>query len=137
MPLIRIDIFRGRDERSVQAIADAVHKGVVEVLKIPERDRFQVVTQHDPGEIIALDAGLGFERSVTGVVIVQIFTQVGRSTDTKQQVYRALARRLGAVGVSGNDLFISYIENSAADWSFAEGRAQYVEGLLPVPGRHD
>ncbi|MEX3104155.1 MULTISPECIES: tautomerase family protein [unclassified Streptomyces] len=97
----------------------------------------QIVTQHDPDEIIALDAGLGFERTPAGTVIVHIFTQRGRSTETRQLVYKTLAERLAAVGVGvgGRDLFVSYFENGPQDWSFADGRAQYVEGDLSVPGR--
>ncbi|MBO4253107.1 tautomerase family protein [Streptomyces griseorubiginosus] len=134
MPLARIDMIRGRDPESVRAVADAVQQSLIDVLRIPERDRFQIVTQHDPDEIIALDAGLGFERT-PGTVIVHIFTQRGRSTEDKQQLYKRLAERLAAVGVDGKDLFVSYFENGPEDWSFADGSAQYVEGDLAVPGR--
>lgn len=134
MPLVRIDMIRGRSPESVGAIADAVQQALIHVLKIPERDRFQIVTQHDPEELIALDAGLGFQRG-PGAVIVHIFTQRGRDTEDKQRLYQTLADRLDRVGVAGKDLFISYFENGPEDWSFADGRAQYVEGDLPVPGR--
>ncbi|MFJ8028588.1 tautomerase family protein [Streptomyces sp. NPDC096311] len=134
MPLVRIDMIRGRSPENIRAIADAVQQSLIDVLKIPKRDRFQIVTQHDPDEIIALDAGLDFERT-PGTVIVHIFTQRGRSTPDKQLMYRTLAKQLAEAGVDGKDLFISYFENGAEDWSFADGRAQYIEGDLPVPGR--
>lgn len=134
MPLVRIDMIRGRSSEQVRAVADAVQRSLIEVLEIPERDRFQIVTQHDPDEIVALDAGLGFQRT-DGAVIVHIFTQRGRSTQVKQRLYQSLAERLGAAGVAGTDLFVSYYENGPEDWSFADGRAQYVEGDLAVPGR--
>ncbi|MER5719370.1 tautomerase family protein [Streptomyces sp. NPDC002132] len=133
MPLVRIDMARGRGPENIRAIADAVQQALIDVLKIPDRDRFQIVTQHDPDDIIALDAGLGFERT-PGTVIVHIFTQRGRSTTDKQLLYRTLAELLAEAGVAGKDLFISYFENGPEDWSFADGRAQYVEGDLPVPG---
>jgi hypothetical protein len=132
MPLVRIDMIRGRDREGIAAIADATQQSLVEVLEIPERDRFQIITQHDPDEIVALDAGLGFERT-SGVVIIHVFTQRGRDTEVKQRLYRTLADRLGRVGVKGEDLFMSYFENGPEDWSFADGRAQYVEGDLSVP----
>lgn len=133
MPLVRIDLVRGRSPEAVKAIAEAVQQSLVDVLKVPERDRFQIVTQHEPDEIVALDAGLGFQRT-PGTVIVHIFTQRGRSTEDKQRLYKALASRLAEAGVDGTDLFISYFENGPDDWSFADGRAQYVQGDLPVPG---
>jgi hypothetical protein len=37
------------------------------------------------------------------------------------------------VGVAGQDVFIGYVENTADDWSFGFGRAQYVTGELAVP----
>ncbi|MFC8142399.1 tautomerase family protein [Streptomyces paradoxus] len=134
MPLVRIDMIRGHAPESIRAIADAVQQSLIDVLKIPERDRFQIITQHDPDEIIALDAGLGFTRT-PGTVMIHIFTQRGRSTQDKQLLYRTLAKQLAEAGVDGNDLFISYTENGPEDWSFADGRAQYTEGDLPIPGR--
>ncbi|MFE9319680.1 tautomerase family protein [Nocardia sp. NPDC052278] len=133
MPLVRIDMIRGRRPEDVRTIADAVQQSLIDVLKIPERDRFQIVTQHDADEIIALDAGLGFQRTQV-TVIIRIFTQRGRSTEEKQRLYKTLAGQLGQIGVDGKDLFISYFENGPDDWSFGDGRAQYVEGDLPVPG---
>jgi phenylpyruvate tautomerase PptA (4-oxalocrotonate tautomerase family) len=62
MPLVRLDRVRGRSPDQVRAIADAVQEALVEALGIPARDRFQIVTQHEPEEIIAPDAGLGFDR---------------------------------------------------------------------------
>lgn len=132
MPLVRIDLIRGRRPEDIRAIADATHAALVDVLEIPERDRFQIITEHESDHVIALDAGLGFERT-DGVVMVQIFTQTGRSAETKQRLYRAIAEQLERLGVRGEDVFLSVMENTFQDWSFGHGRAQYVEGALPVP----
>jgi phenylpyruvate tautomerase PptA (4-oxalocrotonate tautomerase family) len=131
MPLVRIDLVRGRRPDEVRQVADAVHCAIVAVLGIPERDRFQIVTEHDADHLIAQDAGLGFERS-DGVVMIQIFTQTGRSTPDKQRLYQSIAEHLG---VRGEDVFVGIVENGPQDWSFAHGRAQYVDGDLAVPGR--
>ena len=45
------------------------------------------------GQIFAQDAGLGFERS-PDVVMIQIFTQGGRSQEAKQSLFAAIADRL-------------------------------------------
>jgi phenylpyruvate tautomerase PptA (4-oxalocrotonate tautomerase family) len=132
MPLVRIDLIEGRSDAQVRAVADAVHSAIVEVLGIPERDRFQVITEHQATRVIALDAGLGFERS-EDVVMIQIFTQTGRSAEAKQKLYAAIAASFSAAGVAGEDVFIGYAENTPADWSFGFGRAQYVEGELSIP----
>lgn len=134
MPLVRIDLAAGREPAQVQAIADVIHNAIVAVYRIPERDRFQIVTEHPVGHIIAEDAGLGFERS-SGVVMIQIFTQRGRSDDVKQELYAAVATALQQEGVAGEDVFIGYSENGPQDWSFGFGRAQYLTGELAVPAR--
>jgi len=132
MPLVRIDLATGRTPDQVRAIADAIHTAIVAEYGIPERDRFQVITEHPAQHIIAEDAGLGFERT-EGVVVIQVFTQRGRSDETKQGLYRAVHDRLTEVGVASEDVFIGYVENGPQDWSFGFGRAQYVTGELGVP----
>jgi hypothetical protein len=39
MPLVRIDLVRGRTEQEVRAVADAVHAALVDVVGIPADDR--------------------------------------------------------------------------------------------------
>ncbi|MEV5877090.1 tautomerase family protein [Streptomyces sp. NPDC052101] len=134
MPFVRIDLIRGRRPEDIRAIADAAHRAIVDVLAVPERDRFQVITEHDADHIIALDAGLGFERT-DRLVMIQIFTQSGRTTEVKQQVFATIAKQLEPLGIAGEDVFVSIFENGPQDWSFGFGRAQYVEGDLAVPGR--
>jgi len=129
MPLVRIDHSENRTEP--HEIADAIHRAIVEVYGIPERDRFQVLTSRPAQMIVAEDAGLGFER--TDPVVIQIFTQRGRSDAQKQRLYAAIADRLEAVGVAPADVFIGYVENGPQDWSFGFGRAQYLTGELAVP----
>lgn len=129
MPLVRIDHSESRVNS--QEIADAVHDAIVAVYGIPEKDRFYIITSRPGATIIAEDAGLGFER--TDPVIVQIFTQRGRTDDIKQALYAEISARLSRVGVMPEDVFISYIENGPQDWSFGFGRAQYLTGDLAVP----
>jgi phenylpyruvate tautomerase PptA (4-oxalocrotonate tautomerase family) len=132
MPLVRIDLMTGRTPEQITAIADAIHEAIVEVYGIPVRDRFQVVNELPSGRIVAEDAGLGFERT-GGVVMIQIFTQRGRSDEMKQALYARIASGLETVGVALGDVFIGYVENGPQDWSFGFGVAQYMNGELKVP----
>ncbi len=129
MPLVRIE---HSDSRANGAeLAAAIHDAIVAIYGIPVRDRFQVITARPATTIVAEDAGLGFER--IDPVIIQIFTQRGRSDEMKQTLYAEIAARLGAVGVAPEDVFIGYVENGPQDWSFGFGRAQYMTGELAVP----
>ncbi|MGO4228810.1 tautomerase family protein [Arthrobacter sp. YAF34] len=134
MPLVRIDINQGRTPEQLQGISRGIHAAIVAEYGIPERDYFHILTEHPIGQIVAQDAGLGFERT-PDVVMIQIFTQSGRSQLAKQSLFAALAERLSAEGIAGEDVFIGYVENSAGDWSFGFGRAQYVTGELGVPAK--
>ena len=129
MPLVRIDLQAGRSPADVRRIADVVQEVMVDVFAAPPRDRYQIVTEHPVGHVIAEDTGLGFERT-DGVLVLQIFQQ-GRSEDQKRAVYAELARRLAAdCGVATTDLVVSVVANSREDWSFGLGRAQFLEGDL-------
>jgi phenylpyruvate tautomerase PptA (4-oxalocrotonate tautomerase family) len=134
MPLVRIDVNAGRSPEQVSRLSRAIHDAILAEYRIPERDYFHIVTEHAPGQIVAQDAGLGFERT-GGVVMIQIFTQGGRSQEAKESLFAAISSNLADAGVPGEDVFIGYVENGAGDWSFGFGRAQYMTGELAVPAR--
>jgi phenylpyruvate tautomerase PptA (4-oxalocrotonate tautomerase family) len=129
MPLVRIDVQQGRTPGQLRLLADEVQGVMLDVFAAPPADRYQIITEHPVGHIIAEDTGLGLERS-DGVVVVQIFQQ-GRSTEQKKAAYAELARRLESrCGVRPDDLIVSVNANERADWSFGLGRAQFLEGDL-------
>ncbi len=130
MPLVRIDVQQGRTRAELRRIADTVQDVMLDVFAAPPRDRYQIITEHPVGQIIAEDAGLGLERS-DGVTVIQIFQQ-GRTSEQKKAAYAQLARRLDRdCAVRPEDLVISITANERADWSFGLGRAQFLEGDLP------
>jgi hypothetical protein len=121
MPLVRIDLRRGRPPAERRAIADAVHAGLVEAIGIPAQDRFQIVTERDD---LVFDPGyLGIARS-EGVVFVQIVISVGRTVEQRTAIFRNIAARLPP-SVRPEDLLINVVETERANWSFGDGIAQY------------
>ncbi|BCW09696.1 putative 4-oxalocrotonate tautomerase [Arthrobacter sp. StoSoilB3] len=134
MPLVRIDVNQGRSPAELAALSRAIHDAILAEYGIPERDYFHILTEHAQGQIVAQDAGLGFERT-DSVVMIQIFTQGGRSQEAKSSLFEAIATGLAGVGVAGEDVFVGYVENSPGDWSFGFGRSQYVSGELAVPSK--
>jgi phenylpyruvate tautomerase PptA (4-oxalocrotonate tautomerase family) len=128
MPLVRIDLIAGRTEPQVTAIGEAVQEALVETMNVPQRDRFQVVTEHPPNRLRYDKSYLGVERS-DGIVLVQVFLSKGRTTEQKQAFYATLARRLERAGVRPEDVTISIVESTREDWSFGNGIAQYL--VLP------
>jgi phenylpyruvate tautomerase PptA (4-oxalocrotonate tautomerase family) len=125
MPLTMIDVIRGRSDSEVQTLMDSIHAAMVEAFEVPDTDRYQILTQHEPHEMIARDTGLGMERT-RDLVMVQ-FVSRQRAEKAKQQLYRLLAANLQAdCGIDPEDLIVTITENGAADWSFGRGVAQFL-----------
>jgi 4-oxalocrotonate tautomerase len=128
MPLVRIDLLQGRAEPQIAAIGEAVQGALIETMNVPERDRFQVVTEHGPNRLAYNKSYLGVERS-DGIVVIQVFLSKGRTTEQKQAFYATLARRMQRAGVRPEDVTVSIVESTREDWSFGNGIAQYL--VLP------
>jgi phenylpyruvate tautomerase PptA (4-oxalocrotonate tautomerase family) len=128
--LVRIDVVEGRrTAEQLRLLADTVQEVMLDVFAAPPRDRYQVVTEHRPGQLICEDTGLGLERT-EDLVVLQVFQQ-GRSEEQKRALYAGLAKRLEeAAGLAPSDLIVSVMGNSREDWSFGLGRAQFLEGDL-------
>ena len=129
MPLVRIDLIKGRNEEDIAAIGESVQRALVETMGVPERDRFQMITEHAPNRLIYDPSYLGVERS-DDFVFVQVTLSRGRTTEQKQAFYARLAELLERNARMGpEDLAISIVESTREDWSFGDGIAQYL--VLP------
>jgi len=126
MPLQRIDLAHGRPEAERRAIADAVHRALVETIGVPPDDRFQVIAEHPQGGLVITPAYLGIRYQ--DPVLVQLTISVGRSTEQKQRLYARLVELLEEAGVARGDVVVSLVEVEREDWSFGNGIAQYVPG---------
>jgi 4-oxalocrotonate tautomerase len=126
MPLVRIDFIQGRPESEVVAIGDAVHRALGECLNVPERDHFQVITEHPRGRLVYDRAYLEVERT-DGVVFVQVFLSAGRNTEQKKAFYSRVAQLVASEAhVRPEDVTVILVENQREDWSFGNGVAQYL-----------
>ncbi|MCX0279505.1 tautomerase family protein [Bombilactobacillus mellis] len=129
MPLIRVDTFKNYSDEQLKTALDIIHQAAVNCFQIPDRDRYQIVTQHAPNEMVLLDTNLGFTRSKDAIVI-QVFSRK-RSKEAKLNFYRQVATELTqALKIKGSEILILLVENGDADWSFGWGEAQFVSGKL-------
>ena len=128
MPFVRIFVSQDFDEAQVRAVADGVHAAMTQTIDVPPADRFQVVTRHEPDEMIWDRSFLDVERS-DSAVFVHITLAVGRDDDKKRSLYRAIAQSLSATArVRPEDVLIVLSEVSRSNWSFGNGIAQYAPG---------
>ena len=126
MPLVRIDLRRGKPAGYAAAISEAVHRAMVETIGVPERDHFQVITEHTPQEMVHDPGYLGVARS-DSVVFIEIVLSAGRITEQKQALFARIAELLREKpGVRPEDVVVTLVVNTREDWSFGNGEAQYV-----------
>lgn len=125
MPLVRIDVREGKPREYRRAIGAAVYDTMVEVLGVPKDDRFQVIAEHAPEDLVADPAYLGIPRSAD-CVLIQITLNTGRTVEMKRAFYARLAEELGRrIGLRPEDVFVSLVEVARENWSFGLGEAQY------------
>jgi 4-oxalocrotonate tautomerase len=124
MPLVRIDVRRGKDAAYRQEVGRIVYEALVGV-GVPKDDRFQVITEHDADGFLFDPDYIGIHRT-DELVIIQITWNEGRNPDQKKALYKAIADGLHSrLGLRREDVFINLIEVKKENWSFGNGIAQY------------
>jgi hypothetical protein len=129
MPFLQFHVFEGWSDHELEALLDAAHRAVLDAFHVPERDRYQIVHEHKPSRVRFEDTGLGFNRS-NKFVLVQISTRQHPIEQKTDFYYRLCVELERWCGIKPTDVMVSIVENTAADWSFGLGRAQYLTGDL-------
>src|SRR5437763_11908334 len=93
MPLVRIALRKGTKPEFRRALSDSIHRAMVETIKIPEQDKFQVITEHDADLLIYDPAYLGIPRS-DGVASVQTTPTPARTLEVRKPLSARTARPL-------------------------------------------
>jgi 4-oxalocrotonate tautomerase len=124
MPLVRIDLRKGKDAAYRQQVGRVVHDAMVAV-GVPTNDRFQVVSEYDADDLLFDPDYLGIHRT-DDLVIIQITWNEGRMVEQKKQLYKAIAEGLArSPGIRTEDVLINLVEVKKENWSFGNGEAQY------------
>lgn len=125
MPLARIDLAEGKSAEYRSAIGEVVYQAIVEVLKAPKDDRFQVITEHSPENFVFDPDFLGIHRS-KDCIFIQLTLNAGRTIEQKRAFYKAVAEGLHhSLNLRREDVLINLVEVSRENWSFGNGEAQY------------
>jgi phenylpyruvate tautomerase PptA (4-oxalocrotonate tautomerase family) len=125
MPLVRIDLRRGKSAEYRKTLAGIVYTAMRATIDVPENDRFLILTEHAPEELDVAETYLG-SRFSGDIVFIQITLNAGRSLEKKKALYRRIADDLAAqLQIRSDDVFISLVEVAKENWSFGRGIAQY------------
>ena len=126
MPLVRIDLRKGKTAAYKKAIGDAIYRAMRETFTVPEEDRFMVVTEHDEDGFFYSRSYLNIDRT-DNLVIIQITVTNSRNRDQKQALFARIVELLvEQPGARPQDVFINLLEVDKENWSFGNGFAQYV-----------
>jgi 4-oxalocrotonate tautomerase len=126
MPLVRIDLQKGKSAAYKKAIADGVYRALRETFTVPEEDRFIVVTEHDNEGFFYSHSYLNIERT-DDLVFIQITVTNSRGVDQKKALFARIATLLSEEpGLRSQDVFINLLEVTKENWSFGNGIAQYL-----------
>jgi 4-oxalocrotonate tautomerase len=127
MPLVSIHLMQGKPVEFRRRVGEIVYQTMVEVINVPPKDKFQVITEHDGNSLIYNPEYLNIP-CTDGFIMIQITLSEGRTIELKKAFYRRLAERLHEeLGIRMEDVFIDLVEVKKENWSFGNGIAQYAE----------
>lgn len=114
MPLVRIEIIKGKDSAYKKTLLDAVHTALERAIGIENWDRFQRLYELEPD---------CFERSPEKsdqFTVIEITMFPGRTKAQKAAIFAEIVRELGEkLGISAPDIFIVLQEPPNENWGLA------------------
>jgi 4-oxalocrotonate tautomerase len=126
MPLTRVSLRRGNPAAYRKAILDGAYRAMRETFDVPEEDRFMTISERDAQDFVYSGSCLGIARS-DDLVIIQLTASDTRTVEQKKALYRRIVERMAETpGLQPEDVFISPVEVSPANWSLGLGAARHV-----------
>lgn len=125
MPLVRIDLAKGKSAEHRRKLGDIIYNAMHETIGVPPDDKFQIITEHAPDELNVPKSYLGIVYS-PDLILIQMTISLGRTVEMKQALYKRIADDLHAqLKIRREDVFINVVEVVKENWSFGNGVAQY------------
>jgi len=114
MPLVRIEIIKGKDVAYKKALLEAVHVALVNAIQIEDWDRFQ--------RLYEIDNEL-FERSESKTdkfTMIELTMFPGRTKEQKARIYEEIVKELyEQLKIEATDVFIVINEPPNENWGLA------------------
>jgi 4-oxalocrotonate tautomerase len=125
MPLVRIDLMRGKSAEYRKALGEIIYQAMIDIINVPKDDKFQIITEHAPEELNFPASYLDSHYS-QDIVFIQITLNAGRSIELKKAFYKRIVDDIQAkLKARPDDVVINLVEVAKENWSFGFGIAQY------------
>lgn len=117
MPIVKIEMLKGKTKEYKKAIFDSIHEAIVDVLKTPELDRKQKIYEFEPenfevGQDMSQDA-----------LMIEITAFSGRSYEAKTSLYKMIVGNLKKnPGIEPMDVLIVIKEVPSGNWAIKGGQ---------------
>jgi len=125
MPVAKIHVLEARyDEQRLTNVSRAIQDALIEVLKIPPDDFFQIIHEFPRNRFLHTSSFLGMSYSDDFMLLELTFIS-GRPKETRLALLKELnARVVAGAGISPDDLLIQLSEGPGENFSFGRGLAQ-------------
>ena len=124
MPLVTVNLLKGRSAEEKDAIAASIQAALVRTLDVSDANRYQLFNEYDAESFRHTSGFLGMTYT-DQLLMIEITFLVGRDDEQKKALLAAINRNLVAAGVVGpDDVFVLITEIGRANVSFGKGLAQ-------------
>ncbi len=111
MPLVRVEMIKGKSREYKDTVLDIIHNGLVDAFGIEDWDRFQRITEIDKGD---------FERpddKTDDFMIIELTVFPGRDKEQKRKAIEMITDNLNKeLGIKKTDVFIVLNELPLENW---------------------
>lgn len=112
MPLVKIEIIKGKSKEYKRGILDGIHTALVDVFKIPNDDRIQRIYELEKEN---------FEYSsnkTENITIIEMIIFKGRGKIVKEKLYKEIVKNLKRnCNIDSNDITIILKEPEMYNWA--------------------
>lgn len=114
MPLVRIDMIKGKSPEYKKTMLDIVHNGLIKAMGIEDWDRFQRIVEFDK-ENFEIPEG-----KTDDFVIIELTIFPGRTKEQKKDAIETITSDLNKdLGINFTDVFIIINEPPKENWGLA------------------
>lgn len=114
MPLVRVDMIKGKDKEYKKTLLECIHEGLVESIGIEDWDRFQRIVEIDREDFETAPG------KTENFMIIEITMFPGRTKEQKKAlIERVTAKLVERLSIVATDVFIVINEPADENWGMA------------------